>query len=172
MSQQVEERKIESVYEPIKQFYRDNPSLEYFPDSLSRGKVFWDVVCEGQPVTKHIQYMIRIKIGDSQKIFYYEDLISSDFLGNERIFNWIVGRYDLPVAHKEIIDGEIVVTSIEKLVTTYDIPYTPENIQNLLPYCDDSTRYFVEESDTRYTSNKKDFCQSTFEYAVANRPAR
>src|SRR6266704_3488240 len=133
---------IEAIHPKVAEFYRQN-NLEYTATTLDQLKHIFDTVTQGNPVERRINSMTRVRKGNSEYIYTEEDLISTDSSGNERIFNHKNYKYELPHPHKEYSQSEnaFVVTSIERYITEYELPFSKENLKDLLQYCSDDTGY-------------------------------
>src|SRR2546427_8435753 len=123
--QQPEQEIIESCIPEIRDFYRSHPDLFFWATPLDRNYKYWKENIQDRPITHRIDQLIRFKSGDdNEKLYYYETMIAKDAGGNDLNFDWVQGRVEVPVAHREWIQdsGAYEDTYIERHDTVYNIP--------------------------------------------------
>jgi hypothetical protein len=144
---------IKSVYKEVADFY-DQTGLDYEPTSLDRRKFWFDAMSKDRPVSERIDGIYRFKGGGRQQeyIYYHQTLIGIDFRGNEITWECIVGRVDIPVAHKEFVPEEnaIVATSVDRFDRKYTLPFNEKNIKEIESMFHDGTKYYVTNGDRVY----------------------
>jgi hypothetical protein len=144
---------IKSVYKEVAEFY-DETGLAYEPTSVDRRKFWFDAMSKDRPISKKIDAIYRYKGGSRQGeyTFYQETWIGTDFRGNEISWEYIVGRVDIPVAHKEFVPEEnaIVATSVDRFDRKYEIPFNEKNIKAIEHMFTDDTKYYVTDGSRTY----------------------
>lgn len=107
-------------------------------------------------VKRHIQNMKRY-ITSSGEEYLIHDMSEerSDPLGNrKRFYRGNLGKYGKPIPHYEIkVDPEEgyakskIVTGIDMVEDCYSIPFTKENIDKVVKYCDGNTSFCIQKQD-------------------------
>jgi len=162
--------KIESVYPEIRDFYRQHPSLDYFPSALDRTRRFFDKMTEGNEITKRIDALYRVMPGGGGKeyVYYAEQWLANDYLGNEANWGWTVGRVEVPKAHMEWVadEGKILATSIERTETKYNIEYNEKNLKEILPLCHNTTQFIINTGNQLYSTTRNSWMNDSFDDCV------
>ena len=165
------QEKIESVYEPVREFYRKNKNMDYFPTALDRTHKFFTVMTEGNEIRSRINGIYRVKNGNKEYCYFDQQLVGNDYLGNEQSWSWTVRKKPSPVGHFEFVaeEGKILCTSIDHIDLKYTIEFDKENIDEIIiPQIWEGTRYYIDTGSTIYSSTHDIFLEDSIEDAVTS----
>lgn len=162
--------KIESVYPGIREYYIQNPSLEYFLTAQDRTRRFFDVMTEGNPVTKITDGIYRVMPSDwgQEYMYRHERWLANDYIGKEANWSWVNGKVEVPKANMEWVTDEdkILATSIDRTETKYTVEYNQKNLEEILPRLHNSTQYHIDTGSMRYAITRDLFFNDSFDDVI------
>ena len=109
--------------------------FEYEKTVHDRGYEQWHPLVKGRPVTEEVTQIYRKKIPNEGEFLMYNALYrGQDWVGNEKTFDHLQGRYEKPVfrLEKNPQTQEVKAREIEGYKTVYDIPFTIDKLCELL----------------------------------------
>jgi len=147
-----------------------DPAEEYEPTPEEIGKWRFDQRRDtGKQLRHAINQIYRVKVGSKEFILYNEIQKSEDKMGNELSHPQLVGRYQHPDFLKRYDEesGHAVSASLNGTRTVYEIPFSRENIQEILEMEteDSDPQLVVASGRVKYSGmyNIHDFMNRSFE---------
>lgn len=95
-----------------------------------------------KPITRTINKIKRIKVGNKEYVIYYEVLEGQDYQQNSTLFTHTVGTYKLPIFKKsfDYTTNSVKTSRSGKEETIYMFKYSPRLIKELLEYAADGPK--------------------------------
>jgi hypothetical protein len=123
----------------------------------------------GTEVSKRVLGAYRIKTANKEHMYYSYVLVAKDQTGNE--IQWgdaKEGLEPVPIPHYEFVESEakILAVSIEEIRSKYTMEFNKENIEEMLQYCDDDTKFAIHDGSIIYSTTQDLWCNQSIEHCV------
>lgn len=120
------------MHPKVEAFYKKN-DLQYVKPVHDRVREDFMSNTQLQPRTTEIDKIYRVKIGglkSNEYVYYSQITRGTDNSGNDRDFDEIIGKYEMPKAINKLEpNGERKVVGVSGHTTVYDIPFNAKLIE-------------------------------------------
>jgi hypothetical protein len=152
LSQQVQ---IRSIYPEVAEFY-DKTGLYYEPKAQDRDKILFDYMVKDREdkVVKRIGNFYRYKGGSKHQeyIYWYENWIGINHVGNRVYWGYTVGKVDIPYARYQWDENthSSAPVDIDGYETKYSVLFNEKNMKEIEHMIYDDTQYYAKDGDRTY----------------------
>ena len=141
------------MHPKAKEVYTKN-GLEYVVSAEDRTEEMFRGKAQERPIKHRIECIIRQKTGGKEYLIYQETLLSTDYKENRISWFHTVGKYQMPIVHKEYSEEEQkpVAVGVEEFDTVYEFEFTEDKLKELLENTYDHTKFYVSDGNIIYGS--------------------
>jgi len=153
------------VHPKAKQIYDDN-NLFYLETAHDQTEKLFKEKSKDRPIKTRVDAIYRLKVGGEEYLYWSETQFGTDYMGNR--ISWFnqVGKWDLPIVHKEYFpdQNKSIATNIDDFEEQFDYPFTKEKLEELLKLSHHKTMYMIDSGYIKYGSFSRDeFLNKSFD---------
>lgn len=161
------------VHQKVAEAYQ-KAGYEYKKNSYDQVEERFLAWIGNNPVTRKINHITRVKVNKKEgatEYYYYGQVLSAQdsWKNNRELSNDTVGKYEFPTFRYEYNPQtqQTNAVEIERTTTNYELEYSEEAIEKLLPDFSESIKFYVRFGSKRYpVTSFDDFIDGSYEELI------